>query len=283
MHDDYDNIEALSEDNQIELMEEWFREHFENPAERTPYESAEGGYIYIWGGPFDAHEELCNKFGRSVPDKVIEELADELSSESPEWAPVASEDDYDRSLYEVVSSNRDSIGMFNNAVVTIRDLLRKTANEPRLEPLHPLLFANVISALETYLSDTFINTVLTDPVLLQKFLETTPYFKNRSVPFSDILRMAEKAPEEAKIYLLDVVWHNIGKVQAMYHATLQINFQSAIKDVVLAIATRHDIVHRNGKKKDGSRVLISAIDVEKLIVDVSNLVNMVEEQIDKVE
>jgi hypothetical protein len=52
---DYDGIEDASKEDQMELMEEWFRKHFEDPAERTPYESAEGGYIYIWGGPFDAH------------------------------------------------------------------------------------------------------------------------------------------------------------------------------------------------------------------------------------
>jgi len=44
---------------QVEVMKDWFFRHFENPAETTPYESAEGGYIfYIWDGPYDAREEL---------------------------------------------------------------------------------------------------------------------------------------------------------------------------------------------------------------------------------
>ena len=42
-----------------ELMIEWFNQNFEDPAERTPYESAEGGYQWIWGGPYDARENSC--------------------------------------------------------------------------------------------------------------------------------------------------------------------------------------------------------------------------------
>lgn len=45
MKDEFNGIEDASEEDQMELMEKWFRKHFENPAERTPYESAEGGYI----------------------------------------------------------------------------------------------------------------------------------------------------------------------------------------------------------------------------------------------
>jgi len=34
------------------MMADWFLANFENPAECTPYESAEGGYQWIWGGPY---------------------------------------------------------------------------------------------------------------------------------------------------------------------------------------------------------------------------------------
>ena len=42
----------------LEMMIEWFHQNYEDPAESTPYESAEGGYIWIWGGPYDARDEL---------------------------------------------------------------------------------------------------------------------------------------------------------------------------------------------------------------------------------
>lgn len=79
-----------------ELMLQWFYQNFEDPAERTPYESAEGGYIWIWGGPNDARDELFGKFGDLVPESFIDEVADEVEKDGLTlWAPTANPDDYD--------------------------------------------------------------------------------------------------------------------------------------------------------------------------------------------
>jgi hypothetical protein len=81
---------------QKELMEEWFHQNFEDPANETPYESREGGYQYIWGGPYDAAEELGDKFGGLVPDHVIDEVAKRVQSDGLyEWAPVDKGDRHD--------------------------------------------------------------------------------------------------------------------------------------------------------------------------------------------
>lgn len=71
-----------------ERMIAWFRENYTDPAEICPYESAEGGYEYIWGGPYDAYEELESKFGGTVPDKLIAEVAGELTSLCWEWSGI---------------------------------------------------------------------------------------------------------------------------------------------------------------------------------------------------
>lgn len=52
------DFKKMSREEQIETMRAWFLESYEDPVERTPYESREGGYIYIWGGPYYAHDEL---------------------------------------------------------------------------------------------------------------------------------------------------------------------------------------------------------------------------------
>jgi hypothetical protein len=79
-----------------ELMIQWFHENFEDPVKRTPYESAEGGYQWIWGGPYNAGEQLFSKFGDIVPESLIEEVAEELEKHGlVDWAPTPSRDDYD--------------------------------------------------------------------------------------------------------------------------------------------------------------------------------------------
>ena len=79
----------------LEMMRRWFFQNFENPAENTPYESAEGGYQYIWGGPFEADEQLGDKFGGIASDRLIQQLVNELQREAFEWAPVQKAEDWE--------------------------------------------------------------------------------------------------------------------------------------------------------------------------------------------
>ena len=56
--DSSEDLRPLPIEEQKNIMRNWFLESFEDPVRRTPYESAEGGYIYILGGPFYPRDEL---------------------------------------------------------------------------------------------------------------------------------------------------------------------------------------------------------------------------------
>lgn len=79
-------IEDFDREALIETIKEWFFANYEDPAENTPYESREGGYQYIWGGPYDAREEIEIHF-TDVPEDVIEEIVGELEGTAVDWAP----------------------------------------------------------------------------------------------------------------------------------------------------------------------------------------------------
>jgi hypothetical protein len=84
----------LPKADKIETMVEWFFENYEDPANMTPYESAEGGYQYIWGGPYDANDEIGSMFGGLVPDTGIEEAVDQVQRHGIyDWAPILRSDD----------------------------------------------------------------------------------------------------------------------------------------------------------------------------------------------
>ena len=40
----------------------WFFANYEDPANSVPYDSGEGGYLFMDGGPYDAREELTEEF-----------------------------------------------------------------------------------------------------------------------------------------------------------------------------------------------------------------------------
>ncbi|MBS1854038.1 MAG: hypothetical protein JST11_01630 [Acidobacteria bacterium] len=261
---DHTALSGARPEEQMRIMEAWFRARYEDPAFRTPYESAEGGYIWISGGPYDAREQLEVEFGGTVPDEVIGQLAEKLNGESLEWAPVPSPDDYDLELYDAVRENDRETATLGDALNAISSLLTVNIAGPEVYVHRRLLFANVIAAIETFLSDTFINRVMGNDILFQRYLDTEKAFQERKCPLKDALRMAAEIKAVAAKELIEMVWHNIAKVKTLYADVLHIDLGD-IGPLAKAINIRHDIVHRNGRQKDGTEREISATEITDLI------------------
>ncbi|MBO0346007.1 hypothetical protein J0X15_12305 [Roseibium sp. CAU 1637] len=126
--EDYESAEEQDRDHRVEALIEWFFGHYEDPAMRLPYESAEGGYQWIWGGPYDAREVLEDIFpgeDEEIIDAAVEVIeADGLT----EWAPVPSDDDFDDSAIEPLG-NDDLTDIAHELETLIRDL-RDPDSEP---------------------------------------------------------------------------------------------------------------------------------------------------------
>ncbi|MBY5327648.1 hypothetical protein [Rhizobium leguminosarum] len=92
-----------------ELIREWFFENFEDPAENTPHESAEGGYQWVYGGPYDAREEIESAFP-DVEEEVLDDVINDIEAEGIEWAPHVdrvieeSDEDHPVSDYEAMQT-----------------------------------------------------------------------------------------------------------------------------------------------------------------------------------
>lgn len=76
-------VAGLTPSDQRDEIERWFRSRHEDPAVRAPYSSADGGYVWIWGGPSDAEDELRAQFGDLVPEDVIAESGARLERREP--------------------------------------------------------------------------------------------------------------------------------------------------------------------------------------------------------
>ena len=85
----------MTKAEQMNVMRDWFLGRYENPVENCPHISSEGGFQFIWGGPFDAHDILYEQFERTYDNSAIEALGDELFSECCEWSRIPTPDDYD--------------------------------------------------------------------------------------------------------------------------------------------------------------------------------------------
>jgi hypothetical protein len=88
--------DPYTRDAMVAHMVQWFLRTFEDAAENTPYESAEGGYQYIYGDPVDTREALDEKFGGLFADEIIAGAAKELEDEHnvDMWVPQPTEEFY---------------------------------------------------------------------------------------------------------------------------------------------------------------------------------------------
>lgn len=119
-------IDGLEGEDLQEAVKAWFLSNFEDPAQETPYNGKEGGYQWIWGGPYDAREEIEDYFGSSVPQHVIDAVVSDLERDAIEWAPHGSriydEDPPDEELgeeYVHLQSALDELEEVLNEVNTV--------------------------------------------------------------------------------------------------------------------------------------------------------------------
>jgi hypothetical protein len=106
----------LSRADKRDVMLEWFRENYENPVNRTPYVSADGGYQFIYGGPFDAREELEGEFLDTASEKLFSEVVEELEEESDVWTHTPRPGDYGDLDEDEQEIDRDVLDQIARAV-----------------------------------------------------------------------------------------------------------------------------------------------------------------------
>ena len=187
-------------DVQLDVMRTWFFSNFEDPANRTPWDSSEGGYLWIWGGPYNASYELMKEFFGVVSDKLIEELASELDSICWEWSSTERLDDYDESFIDDISKIGGFFNSFNNAIKDIKKLIELNIENSSRIYFHRLLYANVITSMETYLSDVFINLIISNPQLTRRFVELAPEFKKEKICLSEAYKTIDNMENKVKEY-----------------------------------------------------------------------------------
>ena len=185
--------------------------------------------------------------------------------------------DYQR---DAVSENTQFFQNFVDSLDSIENLVKVNLEDAKSRnTLNKLLFANTVAAMETYLSDAFINTVTNSPVHIRKFMETTPAFNEKKYKLSEIYAWLEDTKKAVTEYLLQILYHNVFIVKNMYKCTLDIDFPDGMEEIQKAVMVRHDIVHRNGKTKQGEPVDIGENDVLRNIEVIKDFISHVDKQL----
>ena len=186
---------------------------------------------------------------------------------------IPGEDDeyYDKLLFKETHSDTEK------TIEAIEELPQEIKDN-----LYRLLYANIISRMEAYLCDTIVNYVLSCEAHKRQFVQNYEPLATQKFQMSAIYAKYESLDKIIKGALTSIVYHDIELVKKLYKkvAVVELPYTKAIEE---AIQIRHDIVHRNGKDKEGKLHSVSRVDIEILsdrvkdfIYEVDRLVSLTE-------
>lgn len=210
--------------------------------------------------------------------KKIEGIESDLTVRVEPW--VLDHDPYDEYELSAISENIEFKRNFDKEIQNIRQLLEISIEGQELKNVYyRQIFITIIGAMEVYLSDALINKVLANREYLEKFIETHPSFKKQKISLSSIFHEYKLIEDKAKSIMLDTVYHKLSNIKKMYESTFSIQFPE-ISIMQKFIQQRHDLVHRNGKTKQGENIVLNKNVINELIDSASSLVNDVSEKLE---
>ncbi len=275
---DNDWLKDAQPGDQVTAMAHWFHARFWDPAHETPYMSSEGGYIWVNGGPYDATEEIQNRFSGIVSDEAIEEAIDMVQSTGIyDWAPTQLIY-YDEEQDVDVDERNAPTRRLEDRLDRLRAVLTLGGDVEAKETAINLTYAGVISALETFLWETMAYWVENEDKTVVNLITKLPVFRDREIKLGEIYSMSDKLKAEVKAHLQNMVWHRWSQVAPLIKYGLDISPPS-FRPFIEPMQKRHDIVHRSGNDIEGNKVVITAQDVRDLAATVQDFANILDETI----
>ncbi|MFW0992339.1 HEPN/Toprim-associated domain-containing protein [Vibrio parahaemolyticus] len=159
------------------------------------------------------------------------------------------------------------------------DELSTLNNTSDQETLQRMIFASVITAMEAYLSDTMKKQVLNRHAIKRRFVECHNSFEAK-IKQNGIFTLLDTLDQKLNEEIDKISFHNVDTVTGLYNNVLLCEFpKDKMSQLSKAVDIRHDIVHRNGKKTDGTLVVVSQQDVMNLVELIQYLIKDIDSQI----
>lgn len=158
----------------------------------------------------------------------------------------------------------EQLDRFRKTATDIIALSRADYPKAASYTMHCMLYAQVVAAVESYLSGIFISRVVNSEKLIKALVESDPELAKRQLSLKDIFTKIEGLKLEVGKYLKELIFHNLNKVKPMFKAVLGYEMQD-IAWLFRAVLIRHDCVHRNGLTTDGEAHVLDVSVIEELV------------------
>ena len=181
---------------------------------------------------------------------------------------------------DLIEYHSDSTHFFKDFTDSLDSAKALTNLAPDNPALMRLLYANVITVMEAYLSDTLKKQVMKRSAVLRRFVQSHDAFKNsKKEPISEIFNTYDKILKLANDAIDEISFHNVVTAKTLYENVLSVNFPKDVAWLMKATSNRHDIIHRNGRTLKNEVLNIVSADIDELVTKVLALVKEIDEQV----
>lgn len=166
------------------------------------------------------------------------------------------QEDYWQSEYDYYISLtlEDADSIFQKDISELKNMLENSSYDVSNQTYFKMVYAHAVTILEVYLEDISKALIMTDETFLANTIKNVRPFSDTKVKLSDISLEDDGIKKYVLGKLSDYLFHDIPKVINILNGILDTKLELSIKDICNVTTTRHDIVHRNGKNKDGELI-----------------------------
>lgn len=258
-------------------VEEWFYDHYCDPVHEMPY--IDGEYHYIWGGPYDAREQIEDWFSDVLSEDLITEIVDRVESDGTmEWAPGnahadqrARAEEYWVEQYDEWLQSEEPLAIFTNSALALREFIKKETDQGKDSFVHRMMFMQAWAMLEALLADQLIEVVAQDPKLIARLYQGDKHLQKEKFTGDTLLKNPDLPKSTALDFLRGIPYHNLPRAETIYgicfgnQKDAEADTKPFLKELGKLQTVRHDCVHRNGRTKVGALVPVSTEDVVKVL------------------
>lgn len=219
-----------------QAKEEWMRQEELEPM----YEWIEDNY------GDDAGEEGSEEWNEAV--KAYEEHCEEILQQEME--------DYQRDQYEyyMTLTLNDADQIFNRDISELKAILAKYNSPTTSNTVFKMIYAHAVTILEVYLEDITKSLIASNNQHLLNTIKNVKPFCDTSFKLSEISIEEEGIKKFVIGKISENLYHDIPRALKVLSGVINRKIPLNIDDICRVTAIRHDIVHRNGKDKDGNKI-----------------------------
>ncbi|MBD9425171.1 hypothetical protein IB232_07555 [Pseudomonas sp. PDM15] len=231
----------------------------------------------------DMHEWIDENYGEGA----IEEGSKEWSEAARAYEEYCDnmqqqhEDDLSREEYEyyLFMNSKEADATFYRDILELKVMLNSISNMTYNQTFLKMVFAHAVTILEVYLEDATKSLILSSNTYLSNTIKNVKPFSDSTFKLSEIALEADGIKKFVINKMSDNLFHNIPKALNTLSGILDRKINVASADVCLITSIRHDVVHRNGKNKDGAQIEITFSFVDNALEKIEKFVSALDQEI----